>query len=103
MEKFFDAADQCEAQGLEGNEMAKCFLEGFVNMGFCIEEELPEPSEMDEEVATYGPCTQNCTRSFNDTLVNHCDEITDPKEFAKCFYKAFATWALCLTDCANKQ
>ena len=53
-----------------------------------------------EEPTTYGPCTQNCTRAFNDTMVNHCEPITDPKEEAKCFYKAFATWALCIEGCA---
>ena len=71
MAKFIDTIDQCEGQGLEASDMVKCVMEGFVNFGYCVEEGLPNPSGMDEELATYGPCTQKCTRAFNDTMINH--------------------------------
>jgi len=100
MAKFIDTIDVCEGQGLEAADMAKCVMEGFVNFGYCVEEGLPELSEMDEP-EMYGPCTQKCWIAYNDTLINHCDPITNPRDQAQCFFKASATLFACIGACAN--
>jgi len=90
-------------------EFAKCFYKATGTWALCLEACAPnntmdyevEPSEMNDQLVTYGPCTQKCTRAFNDTMVNHCDPITNPKDQAQCFFKAAATLFACFGACAN--
>ena len=61
-------------------------------------DELPVIA-LDEPTVTDRNCTRQCLIDFDDTMSNHCMNLPQPIDEAKCFFKASATLAECLDKC----